>query len=243
MGWLQEIFCAELRRELVNAQSAIEDLEKKISESESTLQESKDQYSEVHTQYETQKDESDRLKVAYNDAIKALSNAIEIPDISEILRQAVDNGFQKKVDPPNEVNPTLNKMYGLLYDVETSDNIYYAYDDASWKQILDLIHPEVKKAVGFGSSEIADCDNYAYTTAVFTALAFNKARKKYQGAIGVAEGHYDPDISTTHAFNVVLLDDNRMLSYEPYSNNWLGDTDIVNTGSLRYKVRKVNFSN
>ena len=242
-GWLQEIFCAELRRELVNAQSVIEDLEKKLGESEVTLLESQDQNSELNAQYETQKNELERLKVAYNDAIKALSNAVQIPDISLILEQAVDDGLQKNVDPPNLVNPATGKMYGLLYDVETSDNIYHAYDEASWKQVLDLIHPEVKKAVGFGSSEIADCDNYAYTTAVFTALAFNKAGKRHQGAIGVAEGYYDPSISTTHAFNVVLLDDDRMLSYEPYSNNWLGDTDIVNTGSLKYKVRKINFTN
>jgi hypothetical protein len=242
-GWLQELFCADLRRELDKAQSTIEDLENKLGESESAYKESEDQYSELHADYTAQKDELDRLKVAYNDAIKALSNAVEIPDISKFLEQAVDDGSEKKVDPPNLVNPATGKMYGLLYDVETSDNIYFAYDEGSWRQVLDLIHPEVKKVVGFGSSEIADCDNYAYTTAVFTALAFNKAGKRYQGAIGVAEGHYDPEISTTHAFNVVVLEDDRMFSYEPYSNKWLGDSDTVNTGSLKYKVRKINFSN
>lgn len=242
-GWLQEIFCADLRKELVNAQSAIRELEDKLSESESAYKESEDQFNELYAEYTAQKDELDRLKFAYNDTIKALSIAVEIPDISTILEQAVDEGSQKKVDPPNLVNPATGKMYGLLYDVETSDNIYYAYDEGSWKQVLDLIHPEVKKAVGFGSSEIADCDNYAYTTAVFTALAFNKAGKRYQGAIGVAEGYYDPGISSTHAFNVVILDDDSMLSYEPYNNNWLGDTDTVNAGSLKYKVRKINFSN
>lgn len=133
---MQELFCADIRRELDKAQSTIEDLEKKLSESESAYEESIDQYSELNADYTTQKDELDRLKVAYNDAIKALSNAVEIPDISLILEQAVDNGSQKEVDPPNLVNPSTGKMYGLIYDVETSDNIYYAYDDASWKQVL-----------------------------------------------------------------------------------------------------------
>ena len=86
--WLQEILCAELRRELINAESAIEDLKKKLGESELALQKSIDKYSELLTQGTTQKNELDRLKIAYNDAIKALSNAGEIPDISKILEQA-----------------------------------------------------------------------------------------------------------------------------------------------------------
>jgi len=242
-GLLQDIFCAELKKELDNVKTTITELEDKLSESESAHKESEDGYSELQADYNTLRDELDRLKVAYDDAIKALSNAVEIPDVSEILEQAVNDGTEKKVDPPNLVNPAAGKMYGLIYDVETSDNVYHAYDEGSWRQVLDMIHAEVKKAVGFGSSEIADCDNYAYTTAVFTALAFNKAGKRYQGAIGVAEGYYDQDIKTTHAFNVVILDDDRMLTYEPYSNKWLGDTDIVNTGANKYKVRKINFSN
>lgn len=242
-GWLQEIFCTELKKELDNVKTTIGELEDKLSESESAHKESETKYCELHADYTTMRDELDRLKTAYDDAIKALSNAVEIPDVSEILEQAVNDETEKKVDPPNLVNPASGKMYGLIYDVETSDNVYYAYNEGSWKQVLDMIHPEVKKAVGFGSSEIADCDNYAYTTAVFTALAFNKADKRYQGAIGVAEGYYDQDIKTTHAFNVVILDDDRMLTYEPYSNKWLGDTDIVNTGANKYKVRKINFSN
>ena len=59
----------------------------------------------------------------------------------------------------------------------------------------------------------------------------------------MAEGHYDPDIKTTHAFNVIFLNDNLMMTIEPYSNRWLGKTDEVNEESLRYKVRKINFSN
>jgi hypothetical protein len=243
MGWLQELFCTELKRELDNAQNEIKNLENTLSECESELMESKNLYNELQAQFVTQGTELNRIKDAYNDAIKALSKSIEIPDISEILRQAVDNGFEKAVDPPNEENPTNNTMYGFLYDVETSDPHYYSYDKATWKLILDLIQPEVKKVVGFGRSEIADCDNFAYTTAIFTALAFNNANKAYQGAIGVAEGHYDPEITAAHAFNVVLLNDNQMLTYEPYSNNWLGFTDVVNTESLKYKVRKINFSN
>lgn len=242
-GWLQDIFCAKLKKELDNVKTTIRELEDKLGESELAHKESEDKYSELQADYTTLKDELDRLKTAYDDAIKSLSNAVEIPDISEILEQAVKDGTEKKVDPPNLVNPAAGKMYGLIYDVETSDNFYYAYDEGPWRQVLDLIHPEVKKAVGFGRSEMADCDNYAYTTAVFTALAFNKADKRYQGAIGVAEGYYDQDIKTTHAFNVVILDDDRMLTYEPYSNTWLGDTDIVNTGANKYKVRKINFSN
>jgi hypothetical protein len=243
MRWLQELFCGEIRIELIRAQNTIENLENTLSTLESILQDSNKQLSELQAQFAIQMDELDRLKVAYNDAIKALSNTIEIPDITEILRQAVNNGFQKKVDPANEVNPLNNKMYGFLYDVETSDNFYYAYNDATWIQILNLIQPVVKKAVGFGSGEIADCDNYAYTTAIFTSLAFNKANKKYQGALGVAEGHYDPAISATHAFNVVLLNDNHMATYEPYNNKWIGITEVVNTESLKYKVRKINFTN
>jgi len=235
-SWLQDILCPKLKKELDNVKITIRELEDKLGESE-------EKYSELQADYTTLKDELDRLKTAYDDAIKSLSNAVEIPDISEILEQAVKDGTEKKVDPPNLVNPAAGKMYGLIYDVETSDNFYYAYNEGPWRQVLDLIHPEVKKAVGFGRSEMADCDNYAYTTAVFTALAFNKADKRYQGAIGVAEGYYDQDIKTTHAFNVVILDDDRMLTYEPYSNTWLGDTDIVNTGANKYKVRKINFSN
>ncbi len=242
-GWLQDIFCAELRKELDNVKTTIRELEDKLGESESAHRESETKYSELQADNTTLRDELDRLKAAYDDAIKALSNAVEIPDVSKILEQAVNDETEKEVDPPNLVNPAAVKMYGFIYDVATSDNVYYAYDEDSWKQVLDMIHPEVKKAVGFGSSEIADCDNYAYTTAVFTALAFNKAGKRYQGAIGVAEGYYDQDIKTTHAFNVVILDDDRMLTYEPYSNTWLGDTDIVNTGANKYKVRKINFSN
>lgn len=235
-SWLHDIVCPKLKKELDNVKTTIRELEDKLGESE-------EKYSELQADYTTLKDELDRLKTAYDDAIKSLSNAVEIPDISEILEQAVKDGTEKKVDPPNLVNPAAGKMYGLIYDVETSDNFYYAYNEGPWRQVLDLIHPEVKKAVGFGRSEMADCDNYAYTTAVFTALAFNKADKRYQGAIGVAEGYYDQDIKTTHAFNVVILDDDRMLTYEPYSNTWLGDTDIVNTGANKYKVRKINFSN
>ncbi len=242
-GWLQDIFCAELKKELDNVKTTIRELEDKLGESDSAHRESETKYSELHADNTALRDELDRLKAAYDDAIKALSNAVEIPDVSEILEQSVNDETEKEVDPPNLVNPAAGKMYGFIYDVATSDNVYYAYDEDSWKQVLDLIHPEVKKAVGFGSSEIADCDNYAYTTAVFTALAFNKAGKRYQGAIGVAEGYYDQDIKTTHAFNVVILDDDRMLTYEPYSNKWLGDTDVVNTGANKYKVRKINFSN
>jgi hypothetical protein len=243
MGWLQELFCGALNRELTNALNDLKKIENNLSICESELMKSKNQYNELNQEYEHQKNELNRLKSTYNDAIKALSNAIEIPDISMILSQAVNSGVEKKVDPPNEVNPVKNKMYGFIYDIETSDNIYYAYDHSTWKQILNLIQPLVKKVVGFGSSELADCDNYAYTTAVFTALAFNKAKKKYQGCIGVAEGYYDPSLSATHAFNVVFLNDNQMMTYEPYNNNWIGLTDVVNTQSLKYKVRKINFSN
>jgi hypothetical protein len=243
MRWLQELFCGALRRELSEAINEIKELENNLSLHESELIESKNQYRELNEEYDNQKNELDRLKITYNDAIKALSNAIEIPDISLILYNAVNTGVEKKVDPPNEVNPINNKMYGFIYEIETSDNFYYAYDHSTWKQILDLIQPLVKKAVGFGSSELADCDNYAYTTAIFTALAFNKAKKNYQGAIGVAEGYYDPRLSATHAFIVVILNDNQMMTYEPYNNNWIGNTEVVNTQSLKYKVRKINFSN
>ena len=243
MSWLEDMFCAEVKKQLEKTQTEKEELQRRIDELENSLQESNNQHSVLLAQHEAQEAEFDRLKAAYDDIVKAMGKSVNIPDISGILSQAEENGVRKQIDPPNEKHPTLNKMYGFIYEIVTSDNYYYAYNEATWRQILELVHPEVKKAVGFGSGEVSDCDNYAYTTAIFTALAFNKAGSRYQGAIGVAEGHYDPAISTTHAFNVILLDDNIMMTVEPYSNRWLGKTDDVNNDSLRYKVRKINFAN
>ena len=243
MSFLEDVFCSELKKKLERAEMEKGELQKRIIELENSIGESDNKYNALLAQYEAQNAELDRLKVAYDDLVKAMGKAVTIPDISEILSQAETDGVRKQVDPPNEKHPGLNKLYGFIYDIETSDNYYYAYDEATWRQILELVHPEVKKAVGFGSGEVSDCDNYAYTTAIFAALAFNKAGSRYQGALGVAEGHYDPDIKTTHAFNVIFLNDNLMMTIEPYSNRWLGKTDEVNEESLRYKVRKINFSN
>ena len=243
MSWLEDAFCSEIKKQLKIAQMDMAELQRKIGSLETSLQEANNQYNVLQAQYEIQIDELNRAKEAHKKAISALGKAVTIPDISDILSEAEASGARKQIDPPNERHPTLGKMYGFIYKIDASDNYYYAYDEATWRQILERVHPEMKKAVGFGGTEASDCDNYANTTAVFTTLAFNKAKSPYQGAIGVAEGHYDPEISTTHAFNVILLNDNVMMTYEPYSGKWLGVTDEVNTQSLRYKVRKIKFSN
>ena len=98
----------------------------------------------------------------------------------------------------------------------------------------------VKKAVGFRHSEIADCDNFSYTTLVFTALVFIEASKHLQGAIGVAYGEFSAAIGTTHAFNVVLLNNDVMLSYEPYTGDWLGTADEAVDVADKYKIRRIN---
>ncbi len=243
MSWLEEFFCIEVKRRLSQAQTEKADLQKKINDLETSLQDAGSQNNVLQSKYDVQTEELERLKEAHKKTLQALGKAVTIPDISAILSQAELNGVRKQVDPPNERHPTLDKMYGFIYEINASDNLYYAYDEATWAEILKLVHPEMKKAVGFGGTEASDCDNYANTLAVFTTLAFNKAKSPYQGAIGVAEGHYDPAISTTHAFNVIFLNNNEMLTYEPYNGKWLGKTDEVNNESLRYKVRKINFSN
>ena len=197
-------FCSDLLAQLSTLESQISTLEDRISELENDIQEANNQHNALLAQYEAQTAELESLRDDYAAAITATSEAVNIPDISNIIDQAA---VEVQLDPPNENHPTLNRLYGFIYDIETSDNEYYAYDEQTWKDILEAIHPEMKKAVGFGGTEAAECDNYAYTTAIFTALAFNKAGKNYQGAIGVAEGHYDPAIATTHAFNVILLDE------------------------------------
>ncbi|TRO53391.1 hypothetical protein E2P71_06285 [Candidatus Bathyarchaeota archaeon] len=221
----------------------MDDLKNEKAELETAIREAQNQYSILETQFETQTDEYSLLQEAHQKALVDLSKAVIIPDISNLLSQAEQNGIRKQVFPPNERHPVTDKMYGSMYEVSISDNDYYTYDKNTWVDILKQVQPVMKQVVGFGGTEASDCDNYANTLAVFTTLAFNKAKAKFQGAIGVAVGYFDTDIGTTHAFNVILLNDYTMWTYEPYSGDWLGVTDTVNTQSQKYNVRKINFSN
>jgi len=151
--------------------------------------------------------------------LKALGEAIEIPDISEYVKER-----------------TLVKPYEMDvfkgYDLLCADPEYYAFPKKAWEKILSLVYQQVKKILGAWRKEIRNCDNWALVTATFVALACDKAGLDRQGAFAVVW-------SRKHAFDLAVCSDDRPWLEEPQQGLFVGvlSKDAVET----YRAWKIWF--
>jgi len=127
-------------------------------------------------------------------------------------------------------NPWSDQQY-QGYQMTIVDEEYYTYSKDTWTKILERIQDEVKDDVPRWISEISDCDNYADVMSTAVQLAFIKAKKKRQGAFGIAH-------STTHAYNFFVDHQNNVWIYEPQDGSIRG---LLIDDDPPYNTRKILF--
>jgi len=136
-----------------------------------------------------------------------LSNAIELPDVSEYIEERF------VVTPYTKV-----KEYGD-FDIVCADIAYYAFPGDQWKRILTPIQAQVKKVLKEWQPEIADCDDFALLMNAFVVAAFANTDLDKQGAFSITW-------SGNHAYNSFISFESWDV-YEPQTNEvrgFLGDT-------------------
>lgn len=138
----------------------------------------------------------------------ALSNAVEIPNISKFTMNKL------KINPSQTINTTT-------YNLVKADAYYYAFSLEDWKNILTAIYEQKQKIIDVWIREISDCDDHALIMAGLVASTFSKTNLEYQGAFAIAW-------SNSHAYNLFITDDNQTYVYEPNGGviqGELGETD------------------
>ena len=134
----------------------------------------------------------------------ALAKAVVVPDISDII----DEDSLMTIMPYNE--PQYRD-----YELHFADWGYHVFPHDVWMQILSKVHVEIEKVLISWVTDISDCDNWSFSTADVTSLAFKKATLNKQGAFPVIWSH-------THAYNGFITDTFETYIYEPQNNTVIG---------------------
>ena len=209
---------AELKRELDAQVKRVEKLELEVA---ATKKEVKDRDELIKAWRQDYQDLKKELKSSQNLAkfYKGLwESGLHIPNIKNYIKN-------------HEIyNPWTDNQY-QGYQMTIVDEEYYTYPNDTWTKILERIQEEVKDDVPRWISEISDCDNYADVMSTAVQLAFIKAKKKRQGAFGIAH-------STTHAYNFFVDHQNNVRIYEPQDGSLKG---LLGDDDSPYDTRKLLF--
>ena len=263
MKWLRDLVCPEYDN-LLEDSGNLTQLKANISESHvgddveheldtgspsyveavrSALKKSEQITHDLGMQISTMTFKIEGLELSYKTALKQLSSAFIFPDVSVVLRDATSAELQGTEDVCNVRNPETGQFYGFEgIKMSSRDHEYYTYPLDTWRDLLDIVQPAVDTTIGMSAPEVADCDNWSYTTAVYMGTAFHDARKHKQGAIAVASGKYDPAIKATHAYIIVMTKDLQLWVYEPQTNTFIGEHDDPGL-PLKYQTLEMEFIN
>jgi len=209
---------AELKRELDAKEKRIKELNIEVAAAKKEVKDKEELIKAWKQDYRDLKKELKRAENYSKFYKKLWESGLHTPNIKNYIKN-------HKV-----YNPwTDNQYHG--YQMTIVDEEYYTYPKNTWTTILARIQEEVKDDVPRWIYEISDCDNYADVMSTAVQLAFMKAKKKRQGAFGIAH-------STTHAYNFFVDHQNNIWIYEPQDGSLkelLGDNDPP------YNTRKLLF--
>ena len=198
----------ELKRELDASKERIKELEKEVTTAKKETKDKEELIKAWKQDYEDLKKILAKTE-NYTKLYKGLwESGLHIPNITNYIQNH------------NIYDPWADQQY-QGYQMTIVDEKYYTYPKNIWITILERIQEEVKDNVPRWIREISDCDNYADVMSTAVQLAFITAKKKQQGAFGVAH-------STTHAYNFFVDDQNDVWIYEPQDGSIrgrLGETD------------------
>lgn len=209
---------AELKRELDAKEKRIKELKIEVAAAKKEVKDKEELIKAWKQDYRDLKKELKRAENYSKFYKKLWESGLHIPNIKNYIKN------HKVYDPWND-----QQYHG--FQMTIVDEEYYIYSKNTWTIILARIQEEVKDDVPRWISEISDCDNYADVMSTAVQLAFIKAKKKRQGAFGIAH-------STTHAYNFFVDHQNNIWIYEPQDGSLkelLGDNDPP------YNTRKLLF--
>jgi len=210
MSWvirvLRSIFCGGIIRDY---EELLEECKSQLDSCANKMKEMLSKISELQTRIVDLVEENQKLKrdvVYWEERAKhlmdALSSAIQIPDISDLIEPRV------LVKPWTEFD-------WKGYDFLAADSEYYAFSKENWKGILTRVFEEKEKVMGTWKPQVADCDDHALTMSSLVALTFKESGLDRQGAFFIIW-------STRHAYNGFIDDTRRIWIYEPQTNEIVG---------------------
>jgi len=210
MSWiirvLRGIFCGGIIRDY---EELLEECKSQLDSCAKRMKEMLAKISELQVRIVDLVEENQKLKrdVEYweeraKHLMDALSSAIQIPDISDLLE-------------PREIVKPWTEFDWKGYDFLAADTEYYAFPKENWEKILSWVFMEKEKAMEVWKPEVADCDDHALVMASLVALAFNEAGLDRQGAFFIIW-------SRSHAYNGFIDDTRRIWIYEPQTNEIVG---------------------
>lgn len=202
----------ELKKQVSAATDANEKLRKQI---DALKEYTKNLEAEINKLHEDCKYFEERIK----QLTRALSTAVEIPDISEFIAE------RKKVRPW-QIRELVEK-----YNVVVADLEYYAFPKAAWKKILDKVWMQKLKLAKFWKKEVLDCDDHAIIMHGLVTATFGKTELDHQGAFMIVW-------SNVHAYNAFMDIEGNVWIYEPQTNHIVGK--LGETGQP-YNSKKIWF--
>ena len=158
-----------------------------------TLREEKDRLIETVKELQT---DIEYYEKRIEKLLAIIEDTITIPDISEYVKIR-----------------EIIKPYDIIkgYNLTVGDLEYYAFPLEAWKQILALVHPQVKKILGKWIKEVGDCDDWALIMQALVVAAIVKTGLDKQGAFFITW-------SLSHAYNAFVVTENsESYIYEPQS--------------------------
>lgn len=170
-----------------------------------------------------------KCEAAEADAVRLytlLQDAIQLPSLPDLSSKV-------KVYP---FDMTQEQWKGVM-PIVISDTEYYTWDESVWLNILSLVQPIAKNAVGRACPHIADCENYTLTLCDLLSLTFIKAGLDRQGA-------FLKLLSTPHSYCGFMLPDYQIRVYEPITGEvvgWLGETAAGDYGEDTYLTQQAFF--
>lgn len=117
------------------------------------------------------------------------------------------------------------------YDLVVADNKYYTYNIYDWKNIILLLHNNLKDKYKY-NPEVFDCDDISLLYCSVLSYSAYISQLKKQPAMAIAW-------SNSHAFNIIIDNKNNIWIIEPQNGEIIGKiNDNINK---MYNVKKIWF--
>jgi len=220
--FIQRIFCGtilsqleiykkevkRLREEVKILETEKVNLKMRIGELEARVDNLNDELKKLREENEELKEDVEYYKNRVKTLLKALSEAIGIPDISGLVTT-------REVVRPYQLSVFKD------YDMLAADPEYYAFSYDNWIVILTQIWEELKETIKGYRRAVFDCDDFALTLSALLAIAIEEVELDLQAAFTIIWSY-------THAYNAFIDIDGNIWIYEPQANKVvgkLGETD------------------
>jgi len=229
MGWLgffSQFFCASTKGELDSCHREVDVLRVErdlltveLEAERATVDGLRGEVDSLVAQLDSAEEDNARL-------YESLRVSIQIPELPDLSSKVKVYPFDMTYDMWKGVRPEM-----------ISDTEYYAWPEDVWLEVLGVVQPEAKRAIGRARPELSDCDNYTLTMCDLLSLAFMRSGLDRQGA-------FMKLLSTPHSYCGFMMPNYTIRVYEPMSGTvvgWLGETGPGLYGSDTYRTQQAFF--